>query len=157
MCLKWGWIFTKKSSKSHFLLSRLSATYRMSGCIRDLPRCRRQQGDLTPRATPGGCSWRFSTDGSGPLQAAKQARTHTPVCQVSDRWSPSSPRGCIMLTDMILEEEFDKNGESWYHPQDLENGETHPRLPDCVGWHVITVQTVTHRLQNKYGSYYYIS
>ncbi|XP_030263781.1 cerebellar degeneration-related protein 2 [Sparus aurata] len=26
-----------------------------------------------------------------------------------------------MLTDMILEEEFDKNGESWYHPQDLEH------------------------------------
>ncbi|XP_073350635.1 cerebellar degeneration-related protein 2 [Pagrus major] len=26
-----------------------------------------------------------------------------------------------MLTDMILEEEFDKSGESWYHPQDLEN------------------------------------
>ncbi|XP_070779496.1 cerebellar degeneration-related protein 2 [Enoplosus armatus] len=26
-----------------------------------------------------------------------------------------------MLTDMILEEEFDKNGESWYDPQDLEH------------------------------------
>ncbi|KAM7386856.1 hypothetical protein PAMA_009474 [Pampus argenteus] len=26
-----------------------------------------------------------------------------------------------MLTDVILEEEFDKNGESWYDPQDLEH------------------------------------
>ncbi|KAF1379480.1 hypothetical protein PFLUV_G00176490 [Perca fluviatilis] len=26
-----------------------------------------------------------------------------------------------MLTDMILEEEFDKNGEAWYDPQDLEH------------------------------------
>ncbi|KAG7222858.1 hypothetical protein INR49_016020, partial [Caranx melampygus] len=26
-----------------------------------------------------------------------------------------------MLTDMILEEEFEKNGESWYDPQDLEH------------------------------------
>lgn len=26
-----------------------------------------------------------------------------------------------MLTDMILEEEFDKDGEPWYHPQDLEH------------------------------------
>ena len=27
-----------------------------------------------------------------------------------------------MLTDMILEEEFEKNGEPWYDPQDLEHG-----------------------------------
>lgn len=28
-----------------------------------------------------------------------------------------------MLTDMIVEEDFDKNGEAWYDPQDLEHGE----------------------------------
>ncbi len=51
----------------------------------------------------------------GLLQAAP------PVRQVSVRWSP---RGCKMLTDMILEEEFDQDEEPWYDPQDLEHGKS---------------------------------
>lgn len=39
--------------------------------------------------------------------------------------------GCgTMLTDVILEEDFEKNGEVWYDPRDLEHGNVHFRL----GW-----------------------
>lgn len=31
-----------------------------------------------------------------------------------------------MLTDMILEEEFEKKGDSWYNQQDLEDGKDAP-------------------------------
>lgn len=34
-----------------------------------------------------------------------------------------------MLTDVILEEDFEKNGEVWYDPQDLEHGN--------VNWSVV--------------------
>lgn len=30
-----------------------------------------------------------------------------------------------MLTDVILEEDFEKNGEVWYDPRDLEHGNVH--------------------------------
>lgn len=33
-----------------------------------------------------------------------------------------------MLTDMILEEEFEKNGESWYNQQELEHGKSRSAL-----------------------------
>ncbi|KAF3846382.1 hypothetical protein F7725_003460 [Dissostichus mawsoni] len=33
----------------------------------------------------------------------------------------NSPAAITMLSDVILEEEFDKNGEAWYDPQDLEH------------------------------------
>lgn len=39
---------------------------------------------------------------------------------------------------MILEEDFDKNGEPWYNQQDLEHGKgfwSHPKL--CVGWQIL--------------------
>ncbi|KAK5856312.1 hypothetical protein PBY51_007920 [Eleginops maclovinus] len=55
------------------------------------------------------------------LQAAKPL---TPVCQVSVSWRLErlkAPRAITMLSDVILEEEFDKSGEAWYDPQDLEH------------------------------------
>lgn len=48
-----------------------------------------------------------------------------------------------MLTDVILEEDFNKNGESWYDPQDLEHGNncftpwSHPKLCDCEDRRII--------------------
>lgn len=52
-----------------------------------------------------------------------------------------------MLTDMILEEEFEKNGESWYNQQELEHGKScsalrsHPN-PDwlCLCGQVVLLQ-----------------
>lgn len=40
-----------------------------------------------------------------------------------------------MLTDVILEEDFEKNGEAWYDPQDLEHGN--------VNWSGVAPETLT--------------
>lgn len=50
---------------------------------------------------------------------------------------------------MILEEDFDKNGEPWYNQQDLEHGKgfwSHPKL--CVGWQILRAPE-RHQLQVK--------
>lgn len=41
---------------------------------------------------------------------------------------------------MILEEDFDKNGEPWYNQQDLEHGKAFGRTLNsaCVGWQILT-------------------
>lgn len=66
-----------------------------------------------------------------------------------------------MLTDMILEEDFDKNGEPWYNPQELEHGKSswsHPKLLTVWADIIITPQTVAYGQQNNVTvSYYHIS
>lgn len=40
-----------------------------------------------------------------------------------------------MLTDVILEEEFEKKEEPWYNQRDLENGKrTRPKLRHFTPW-----------------------
>lgn len=62
-----------------------------------------------------------------------------------------------MLTDMILEEEFEKNKESWYNPQELEHGKR--RSPGCgvdAPWNFVWPQVWgMMRHSCHYWSYYY--
>lgn len=86
------------------------------------------------------------------------------LCQVEPL--TDTPRGFKMLTDVILEEEFDKSEEAWYDPQDLEHGKccsglrSHPKLCPTVWTDVLLLQqnNVTeilshqlwHKLVNEY-------
>lgn len=104
-----------------------------AGCWGDLPRCCRQQ-TLKPLTHRGRCELRLTTRGGG-LRSASSRQTR--VCGASVGWSFGSPLGLKMLTDMILEEEFEKNGESWYNQQELEHGKSRSALrshpnSDCV-------------------------
>lgn len=66
------------------------------------------------------------------LPALNQLATRSGVSGFTVRWRRRSLRGFNMLTDMILEEEFEKNEESWYDPRDLEHGKSCSVAPQTV-------------------------
>lgn len=61
-----------------------------------------------------------------------------------------------MLTDVILEEDFEKNREVWYDRRDLEHGnvsdsglQSHPKLWRCPGVVVMVTNIVTFMLKKR--------
>ena len=82
--------------------------------------------------TAGGCSSSSCSQRGGGRRPSCSAdrHTHAGVPGPGHAGSPLSPgRGSNMLTDTMMEEEFEKNVESWHHPQDLEHGKSRGARP----------------------------
>lgn len=120
-----------------------------------LPRCCRQQTErLYTRREDRGCHFTFVRS-QGWTENNFKLLNHAHLCvRCLSAGAANSPAAITMLSDVILEEEFDKNGDAWYDPQDLEHGKScsalrsHPKL--CLTlWAVITAWTVVYRQQDN--------